>query len=186
MQPHATPSSLASCCGCLLFLRCCFCCAGAVACRPAAALALCRCLRPPAAAALNACQPPHMLHTALLPATHLTADLHSKLKLLHARARRPAGLMPPPAAPAAAAAMSAGGMFAAVMAPSGPACLEGLGLQQFVSEVVVPLLPALQQHLVMACNVIKQPPQNGLDSLFEGMLAAAFAWCCCSCSAGLA
>jgi hypothetical protein len=40
-----------------------------------------------------------------------------------------------------------------------------------VGQVVAPLLPALQQHLVMALNVIKQPPQGSLDTLFEGKLA---------------
>jgi hypothetical protein len=62
-------------------------------------------------------------------------------------------------------------MFPAIMAPTGPSCLEGVALQQFVGQVVAPLLPALQQHLVMALNVIKQPPQGGLDTLFEGKLA---------------
>lgn len=134
---------------------------------PAAALALCRCLRPPAAVALNTCQPPDQLYTALLPATHLANDLHSKLKLLLKRARTPAGLMGPPAAPAGAGA-SAGGLFPAVIAPAGPPCLEGVELQQFVCQVVVPLLPALQQDMAMALNAIKQPPQGGLDVLFEG------------------
>lgn len=136
-------------------------------CSSSAVLALCRCLRPPAAVALNTCQPPHLLHTALLPATHLATDLHSKLKLLLKRAKTPAGLMPPPAA-LAGTGLSSGGLFPAVMAPSGPPCLEGVELQQFVSQVVVPLLPALQQHFVMALNVIKQPPQGELDTLFDG------------------
>lgn len=134
---------------------------------PAAALALCRCLRPPAAVALNTCQPPDQLSTALLPATHLANDLHSKLKLLLKRTRTPAGLMGPPAAPAGAGG-SAGGLFPAVIAPAGPPCLEGVELQQFVCQVMVPLLPALQQHMAMALNAIKQPPQGGLDVLFEG------------------
>lgn len=64
--------------------------------------------------------------------------------------------------------MGAGGVLPAIMAPTGPPCLEGVALQQFVGQVVAPLLPALQQHLVMALNVIKQPPQGGLDTLFEG------------------
>jgi hypothetical protein len=37
-----------------------------------------------------------------------------------------------------------------------------------VCQVLVPLLPALQQHMAMALNAIKQPPQGGLDVLFEG------------------
>lgn len=54
------------------------------------------------------------------------------------------------------------------MAPSGPACLEGVELQQFVGQVVLPLLSSLQQHLAMALNVVKKPPEGGLDALFEG------------------
>ena len=110
-----------------------------------------------------------MLLTALLPATHLAADLHSKLRLLINRARKPAGLMLPPAAPAGAACAGMGGvLFPAVAAHAGPPCLEGVELQHFVQQVVLPLLPSLQQHLVMALNVIKQPPQGDLDVLFNG------------------
>jgi hypothetical protein len=75
--------------------------------------------------------------------------------------------MLPPAAPSGVG-LSAGGVFSAVMAPSGPPCLEGVGLQQFACQVVVPLLPALQQHMAMALNMIKQPPQGDMDILFEG------------------
>lgn len=133
-------------------------------------LSCCRCLRPPAAVALNACQPPQMMLTALLPATHLTTDLHSKLRLLLTRTRRPAGLMPPPAAPASTSGVgTAGALFPAVVAPSGPPCLEGVELQQFVEQVVQPLLPPLQQHLGMALSVIKQPPEGELDVLFNGV-----------------
>jgi hypothetical protein len=103
----------------------------------------------------------------LLPATHLANDLHSKLKLLLKRTRTPAGLMLPPAAPSGVG-VSAGGVFPAVLAPSGPPCLEGVELQHFVCQVVVPLLPALQQHMAMALNMIKQPPQGDVDILFEG------------------
>jgi hypothetical protein len=43
-------------------------------------------------------------------------------------------------------------------------------LQQFVGQVVLLLLPSLQQHLALALNVVKKPPEGGLDVLFEGKL----------------
>lgn len=41
-------------------------------------------------------------------------------------------------------------------------------MQRFVQQVVLPLLPALQQHMVLALNVVKQPLEGGLGTLFNG------------------
>lgn len=108
-----------------------------------------------------------MLHTVLLPATHLAADLQAKLKLLVSQARRAFGPMPPPAAPAGALTAAAG-VFPAVLVPSGPPCLEGITLQQFVQQHMGALLPTLQEHMTLALNVIKEPLQGGVDVMFTG------------------
>lgn len=64
-----------------------------------------------------------------------------------------------------------GALFPAVAPPTGPPCLDGVQLQQFVQQVLVPLLPSLQQHMAMALNVVKEPPEGGdLDVLFNGKL----------------
>jgi hypothetical protein len=125
-----------------------------------------------------------MLLTSLLPATHLAADLHSKLKLLVSKARRPAGLMGPPAPATAAhslpAALAAAGVssLAVGAAPAGcsgggtgvraPDCLQSMTLQQLVQQVTC-LLPALQQHMNTALTVIREPAAGGTrDWLFKG------------------
>jgi hypothetical protein len=136
-----------------------------------------RCLRLPASFALNTCLPPQMLLASLLPATHLAVDLQAKLKLLVAKARRPAGLMPPPApAGAAAAAAAAGpvGLLGPVCMPTAgglPVCLQGVGLQELVQQLL-PMLPALQTHLSTALSVIRQPPEPGREVLLEGAARA--------------
>jgi hypothetical protein len=136
-------------------------------------LATLRCLRPPAALALTICPPPDAALTLLLPATHLAADLHSKLKLLISRAKRPAGLTPHGGGAGATAAAAGGGSSAVLFGgggrgPSGPPCLEGVALREFVERVLQPLLPALQQHLVTALQLIKQPEEAGLEALLKG------------------
>lgn len=129
-----------------------------------------RCLRLPAMAALNTCQPPHMLLTTLLPATRLAADVQAKLKLLIGRARRPPGLMAPPAAQAAAAPGAGGLLCGPAQLPAGaggPTCLHGVGLTQLVQQLV-PLLPALHKHIATALSVLRQPPSGGWEVLHEG------------------
>eukprot|EP00775_Hariotina_reticulata_P013727 gene13727-13849_t len=125
-----------------------------------------------------------MLLTSLLPTTHLAADLHSKLKLLVNKARRPAGLMGPPApvtaapslpASLAAACGSSRAVGAATAGPAGsgagartPPCLQTVTLQQLVQQVVC-LLPSLQQHMNTALTVIREPSAGGSkDWLFKG------------------
>jgi hypothetical protein len=50
-------------------------------------------------------------------------------------------------------------------------------LQGFVQQVVVPVLPALQQHLALALSVIQQPPQGDRDVLFDGEGSAGLGLC---------
>lgn len=59
-------------------------------------------------------------------------------------------------------------LFGGGVAPTGPPCLEGVELRGFVERVLRPLLPALQQHLAMALNTIKQPIEGGLEVLLHG------------------
>lgn len=139
-----------------------------------------RCLRVPAALALNACPDPRMLLTTLLPATHLVVDLQGKLTCLISRSQRPAGLVA--AAPAVAPAIQGLGNAAGFSTPgstasAGPPCLQGVSVQQLM-EQVIPLLPAIQQHLHTALSVIRQPPTDDQDELFNGKHPAEpGSWC---------
>ncbi|KAI8476445.1 MAG: Fanconi anaemia protein FancD2 nuclease-domain-containing protein [Monoraphidium minutum] len=91
--------------------------------------------------------------SVLLPAAHLVADLHAKLKAVLGRARRPAF------------AAAAGGPAAAQLPP----CVESLSLQDLASQLE-PLLPALQQHLSLAAATIREPPSGvGAELLTAGL-----------------
>lgn len=131
-----------------------------------------RCLRPAAALALNVCPEPGLQLTTLLPVTHVLLDLHAKLQLLVAKARRPAGFAAPAATPAPLPqglnGMVAMGRLVCNAATAGPPCLQGTSLQQLVEQVVVRECPALQRHLCTALTVIRQPPADDREELFKG------------------
>jgi hypothetical protein len=62
-----------------------------------------------------------------------------------------------------------------------PMCLQGVSLQELVQQLL-PMLPALQGHLVTALSVIRQPPEPGREVLLEGK-GCCYEECCASSAA---